>query len=80
MFNVRCSFFCILIRRPPHEVNHHLGKRFALVVLEEVSATLYDGVRLPLGAGHALLKNLLAAAGDGITVAESGEEGLFELG
>jgi hypothetical protein len=72
--------FCILIRRTPHEINHHLGKRFAPVFLKEVAATLDNGVRPALGAGYPVLKYLIAAAGDGISITESGEERFFELG
>jgi hypothetical protein len=64
----------------PNEVNDYPSELFAPVFLQEVTSAFDDRVRLTLGAAHPFLKDLLAASGDGISVAESGEERFFEPG
>jgi hypothetical protein len=64
----------------PNEVNYYPSELFAPVFLEEVTAAFDDRVRLTLGAAHPFLKDLLAASGDRISVAESGQERFFEPG
>jgi len=64
----------------PNEVNDYPSELFAPVFLEEVTAAFDDRVRLTLGAAHPFVKDLLAASGDGISVAESGMGSLLNFG
>ena len=54
------------------------GELLALVLLQEVPATLDRRVRLPFGAGHVADELALAALGDRVAVAEGAEERLVE--
>src|SRR5687768_17789007 len=62
----------------PDEVDDDRGQLLATVLLDEMAATLDDGVGLALGAGDELLDDALAPLGDGVAVAEGGEDGLAE--
>jgi hypothetical protein len=52
------------------------GEALRVVLLQEVAA-VQGRVRLALGSGHPAQELRVAAAGDGITVAEAGDEGLL---
>src|SRR5664280_2775651 len=73
-------------RRPPRrpgsggadEVDDHLGQFGPPVLLEEVTATGDGGVVTAGGTGDPCLQSSVRAGGDGITVAERGEERLVE--
>ena len=62
-----------------YEIGHHPGQLGTLVLLQEVAATGDGHVWLALRSGDALLEDAVRSGGDGVSVAEGGQERLGEL-